>query len=137
VTKAFFFVAIHCIELVLTCRASQLAWIISFVASIIANIQVDFPNLVWWATAYMLLCIIGVIVVIGSDTSLVYGVAVWPWQLFLKAACESNNKQITGYLSSGLVLTSLAVNSLVSEPQASKQAASAGYILLSMVNVST
>ncbi|QKX63530.1 uncharacterized protein TRUGW13939_10701 [Talaromyces rugulosus] len=100
-----------------TISISILAWIISFVASIIANIQVDFPNLVWWATAYMLLCIIGVIVVIGSDTSLVYGVA------------------ITGYLSSGLVLTSLAVNSLVSEPQASKQAASAGYILLSMVNI--
>lgn len=57
-------------------------------------------------------------------------------QLFLDAGLESNNKQITGYLSSGLVLTSLAVNSLVSEPQASKQAASAGYILLSMVNVS-
>lgn len=71
-------------ELVLTCRASQLAWIIAFVSSIIANIQVDFPNLVWWATAYMLLCIIGVIVVIGSDTSLVYGVAVCPYQLFLQ-----------------------------------------------------
>lgn len=56
---------------------------------------------------------------------------------FYKPVCETNNKQITGYLSSGLVLTSLAVNSLVSEPQASKQAASAGYILLSMVNVST
>lgn len=54
----------------------QLAWVISFVGSIVANIQTDFPNYVWWAIAYMFCCIGGVIVVIGSDSSLSYGVAV-------------------------------------------------------------
>ncbi|KAH8701802.1 putative high osmolarity signaling protein Sho1 [Talaromyces proteolyticus] len=100
-----------------TISISLLAWIIAFISSIIADVETLFPNLVWWATVYMLLCIIGVIIVVGSDTSLTYGVA------------------IVGYLSSGLVLTSLAVNSLVSEPQAAKQAGSAGFILLSMINI--
>jgi hypothetical protein len=45
--------------------------------------------------------------------------------------------QITSYLSAGLVFTTLAVNSLVYQPQSSKQAAAAGFILLSMIIVST
>lgn len=98
-----------------TVSISILAWLISFVGSIVANVQTDFPNYVWWAVAYMFCCIGGIVVVIGSDTSLSYGVA------------------IVGYLASGLVFTTLAVNSLVYQPQSSKQAAGAGFILLSMV----
>jgi SHO1 osmosensor len=45
--------------------------------------------------------------------------------------------QISAYLSAGLVFTTLAVNSLVYQPQSSKQAAAAGFILLSMIIVST
>jgi SHO1 osmosensor len=98
-----------------TVSISLLAWLISFIGSIIANIQTDYPNYAWWAIAYMICLIAGIIVVIGSDTSLTYGNA------------------IVGYLSSGLVFTSLAVNSLVYQPQSSKQAAAAGFILLSMI----
>ncbi|KAL1971044.1 hypothetical protein VTN77DRAFT_2878 [Rasamsonia byssochlamydoides] len=98
-----------------TISISMLAWVISFVSSVIANLQTGFPNYVWWAVVYMLGCIIGIFFVVASDTSLVYGVAV------------------VGYLAAGLVFTTLAVNSLVYQPQASKQAAAAGFILLSMV----
>jgi len=43
---------------------------------------------------------------------------------------------MTSYLAAGLVFTTISVNSLVYEPQASKQAAAAGFILQSMVIVS-
>lgn len=54
----------------------QIAWIITFISSIVANVQSEFPNYAWWAIAYMLCVIVGITVVIASDTSLVYGVAV-------------------------------------------------------------
>lgn len=98
-----------------TLSVSILAWLIAFISSIIANVQTIFPNLVWWTVAYTLLCIIGLVMVIGSDTSHFYSGA------------------IVGYLSYALILTTLAVNSLIAQPQAAKQAAGAGFILLSMV----
>ncbi|KAL2220004.1 putative high osmolarity signaling protein Sho1 [Thermoascus aurantiacus ATCC 26904] len=98
-----------------TISISILAWLIAFVSSIIADIQSAYPSYVWWAIAYMFCCIIGVTIVVASNTSLVYGVAV------------------VGYLAAGLVFTTLAVNSLVYQDESSKQAAAAGFILLSMV----
>ncbi|OJJ48312.1 hypothetical protein ASPZODRAFT_62530 [Penicilliopsis zonata CBS 506.65] len=98
-----------------TISISILAWLIALVASIIADIQSDYANYAWWAIAYMFCCIIGVIIVVGSDTGVVYGVAV------------------VGYLAAGLVFTTLAVNTDVYQPQPAKQAAGAGFILLSMV----
>lgn len=98
-----------------TVSISILAWLITFIGSIIANVQTDFLNYVWWTVAYMICVLVGIILVMGSDTSLTYSNA------------------ITGYLSAGLVFTTLAVNSLVYQPQSSKQAAAAGFILLSMI----
>lgn len=98
-----------------TISVSILAWVISFVSSIIATIHGPFPNLAWWTIAYTLLCILGVSAVIVTDTSLVYGVAV------------------VGYLSSGTVLTALAINSLIYQSDPSRQAGAAGLILLSIV----
>ncbi|GFF94537.1 putative high osmolarity signaling protein Sho1 [Aspergillus lentulus] len=100
-----------------TVSISILAWLIACIASIISDIKTDYPNYSWWAVAYMFCCIIGVTIVFGSDTGLVYGVAV------------------VGYLSTGLVLTTLAVNTLVYADESSSQAAAAGFILLSMVIV--
>lgn len=65
----------------------------------------------------MLCVIIGIFVVVASDTVQTYHVA------------------IVGYLACGLVLTSSSVNSLIYSPNGAKEAAGAGYILLSMVNV--
>ena len=58
----------------------QLAWLIAFVSSIIAAVKNGsyhgFPNYGWWAIAYYLMCIIGVIVMIASDAIYTYHVAV-------------------------------------------------------------
>lgn len=65
----------------------------------------------------MLFCIIGVFVVIASNTIQTYHVAV------------------VGFLAAGLVLTTSSVNALVYSPEGAKEAAAAGHILLSMVAV--
>ena len=61
--------------------------------------------------------IIGVFVVVASDTTQTYHVAV------------------VGYLACGLVLTTSSVNGLVYSTNGAKEAAAAGFILLSMVTV--
>ncbi len=99
----------------------QLAWFIAFVASIIATAKEksndQFPNYAWFGIAYMLCVIIGVFVVIASDTTQTYHVA------------------IVGYLACGLVLTSSSVNATIYSSNGAREAAAAGHILLSMVNV--
>lgn len=57
--------------------------------------------------------------VVASDTTQTYHVAM------------------VGYLACGLVLTTSSVNSLVYSANGAKEAASAGFILLSMVTVRT
>ena len=99
----------------------QLAWLIAFLGSVIAtaaHLSDPFPNYSWFAIAYMLCCIVGVFVVIASDTTQTYHVA------------------IVGFLACGLVLTSSTVNSLIYSSNGAKEATAAGHILLSMVNVS-
>jgi hypothetical protein len=66
---------------------------------------------------YYFFMIIGVFVVIASDTTQTYHVAV------------------VGYLACGLVLTTSSVNGLVYSTNGAKEAAAAGFILLSMVTV--
>lgn len=61
--------------------------------------------------------IAGVFVVVASDTVQTYHVAV------------------TGYLGGGMVLVTSGVNSLVYHPSGAREAAGAGFILLSMVVV--
>jgi SHO1 osmosensor len=103
-----------------TVSIAALAWFIAFVGSIIAtteHLSTPFPNYSWFANAYMLCCIIGVFVVIASDTTQTYHVA------------------IVGFLACGLVLTSSTVNSTVYSSNGAKEAAAAGHILLSMVNI--
>lgn len=58
-----------------------------------------------------------VFIVIASDTTQTYHVAV------------------VGFLACGLVLTSSSVNDLIYSSNGAKEAAAAGHILLSMVNV--
>ncbi|KAJ5609595.1 hypothetical protein N7528_010162 [Penicillium herquei] len=102
-----------------TLSISLLAWLISFVASIIAETQPrnGYPNYDWWADCYTFCLIVGLIITFGTDTCNVYGVA------------------IVGYLAVGLVLCSTSANNLIYSSLGSEQAAGAGFILLSMVMV--
>jgi len=94
-----------------------LAWVIAFISSIIADANDSFPNYAWFSLVYMLCCIVGVFVVVASNTSMTYHVAV------------------VGFLGAGIVLTSSAVNSLIYSSNGAKDAAAAGHILLAMVAV--
>jgi SHO1 osmosensor len=63
----------------LSANLVQLAWIISFVSSIISATLGDdirFPNYAWWALVFMFFCIIGVTVTVASGAERTYHVAV-------------------------------------------------------------
>ncbi|KAK3046766.1 Transmembrane osmosensor [Extremus antarcticus] len=92
-------------------------WLISFVSSIIADISNDFPNFAWWTLVYMFGVIVGVVVTVATNSIATYHVA------------------IVGFLAAGLVFTTSSVNSLIYYPEGSKEAAAAGFILLSMVSI--
>ncbi|KAK5112733.1 High osmolarity signaling protein sho1b [Meristemomyces frigidus] len=92
-------------------------WLIAFVSSIIANIGGPYPNYSWWALAYMFCVIMGIIVAVGFDAIYTYHVA------------------IVGFLAAGMVFTTSSVNSLIYYDSGSKEAAAAGFILLSMVSI--
>ncbi len=62
--------------------------------------------------------IVGVVVTVATNSIATYHVA------------------IVGFLAAGLVFTTSSVNSLIYYPEGSKEAAAAGFILLSMVSVS-
>ncbi|CCD42505.1 hypothetical protein BofuT4_P075880.1 [Botrytis cinerea T4] len=104
-----------------TISIAMLAWFIAFIGSILATASHasndGFPNYSWFTIAYMMCCILGIFVVIASDTTQTYHVA------------------IVGFLATGLVLTSSSVNSLIYSSNGAKEAAAAGHILLSMVAI--
>lgn len=101
--------------------ARQLSWMIAFFGSIFAHIQEteddEFPLFTWWSVVFYFFLIIGIFVVVASDSTQTYHVA------------------IVGYLGAGLILTSSSVNGLVYSANAAREAAAAGFILLSMVTV--
>ena len=49
---------------------------VAFVSSLISAIRTDFPNFGWWVIAYNFCCIVGVAVVVASDSAQTYHVAV-------------------------------------------------------------
>ncbi|KAF3919852.1 hypothetical protein ABW20_dc0110697 [Dactylellina cionopaga] len=100
-----------------TIGISFLAWVIAFVTSAISDANGSFPNFAWWAVVYELFCIMGVTVVVASNSIYSYNVA------------------IVGYLASGLVLTSSSANTLIYQKSGTEQAAAAGHILMSMISV--
>ena len=104
-----------------TISISALAWMIAFFGSVFAHLQTkeddDFPLFTWWSVVYYFFMIIGIFVVVASDSTQTYHVAV------------------VGYLGAGLILVSSSVNGLVYSTVAAKEAASAGFILLSMVTI--
>jgi len=57
-------------------HGQQLAWLIAFIASVVSKARSEFPNFAWWTLAYYLCCIVGVLIVVGSDSTQTYHVAV-------------------------------------------------------------
>ncbi|KAK7537035.1 high osmolarity signaling protein sho1 [Phyllosticta citribraziliensis] len=100
-----------------TISISVLAWIIAFISSIVGSLHGNFPNYTWWALVYMFCCIVGITVTVGAQVEDTYHVA------------------IASYLAAGLVFTSSAVNNTIYEGDPAKEAAAAGYILLSMIAI--
>ncbi|KAI1002169.1 High osmolarity signaling protein [Podosphaera aphanis] len=103
-----------------TISIAMLAWLVALVGSVVATVEKLnplFPNYSWFAIVYMLACIVGVFVVVASDSTQNYHIA------------------IVGYLACGLVLTSSTVNSLIYSSSGANEAVAAGHILLSMVNI--
>ncbi|TQW00634.1 hypothetical protein V2A60_001701 [Cordyceps javanica] len=101
-----------------TLSVGMLAWFICFVACVVGQIQSDsFPKFSWWAVIYALFLNAGVFVVVASDSVQTYHVA------------------LSSYLAAGLVLSSSSVNSLVYSNIGARQAAGAGFILLSMLDI--
>lgn len=100
-----------------TISIAILAWLIAFISSVISDVKETYPNFAWWALVYMFWCIIGVLITVASDAEQTYNVA------------------IVGFLATGLVFTTSSVNSLVYSASSAKEAAAAGFILLSMVAI--
>ncbi|KAK3903202.1 hypothetical protein C8A05DRAFT_33068 [Staphylotrichum tortipilum] len=102
-----------------TISIAALAWTISFVATILAHVQAPngFPLYTYWALVFYIAVIIGVFVVVASDSTQTYHVA------------------LVGYLGCGLVLSTSAVNGLIHTSQGAKEASAAGFILLAMVTI--
>jgi SHO1 osmosensor len=98
----------------------QFAWISTFICSIISTVQDNtdpYPNYSWFSIAFMFCLIVGIFVIIVSGTAHDYHVA------------------IIGFLAAGLILTSSSGNDLIYTSDRAKEAAAAGFILLSIANV--
>ena len=57
------------------------------------------------------------------------------WAIYKGALALLIEMQVVGFLAAGLVFTTSSVNTLVYSPDGAKEAAAAGFILLSMVAV--
>lgn len=101
-----------------TISIAALAWIISFFGSVFSHIQTpNFPLYTWWTVVFYFLAIVGIFVVIASDSTQTYHVA------------------IVGYLGCGLILSTSSVNTLIYTNNGAREAAAAGFILLAMVTI--
>ncbi|EAS31320.3 high osmolarity signaling protein SHO1 [Coccidioides immitis RS] len=96
---------------------SLLAWLITFISAIISDVRGFFPNIYWWTIAYQLLCILGISYVMATGTSHIYSTA------------------IVGYVASAFAFTTFAVDVMLKDKSGSKEAAGAGFILLSIINI--
>ncbi|OBT70522.1 hypothetical protein VE03_00357 [Pseudogymnoascus sp. 23342-1-I1] len=100
-----------------TLSIAALAWLIALVGSIVTDVNGDVASYVWFAVFFMLACIIGVFVVIASNTSATYHVA------------------LVAFLAIGFTLTSSAINGVIFHSEGSMNAMAAGNILLCMVTI--
>jgi SHO1 osmosensor len=103
-----------------TVSIAIIAWLIAFVSQVLADSDNginDFPKFAWWTIAYELFCVLSVALVVALDSVHKYHVA------------------IVGSLAAGLVFTCSAVNQFVYSEDATMEAAGAGHILLSILQI--
>lgn len=102
-----------------TISIGLLGWIIAFIPSVIAQLNETERNLFqrynWWSIVLSIFLILGVTVAVGYDSVQNYSVA------------------ITAYTAVGLVLSTTAVNQLIYSSIKAREAAAAGFLLISMV----
>jgi len=102
-----------------TISIGMLAWLISFIGSLISQINstsvVPFSPYNWWTVVLSIFVIGGVFTATAMDCVQNYHVA------------------ITTYIGISLVLTTSSVNNLIYSPLGAREAAAAGFLLLSMV----
>ncbi|ODV75437.1 osmosensor SHO1 CYBJADRAFT_166167 [Cyberlindnera jadinii NRRL Y-1542] len=102
---------------VATWSVAMISWVIAFIGSIVANIEGSFPRFTWWGLVFQLLMLVFLPAVYCFD------VVEW-YRLFLTC----------GYSIAFIYTTNSATN-LVWSGGSATGAASAGVILLSMVNL--
>jgi SHO1 osmosensor len=100
-----------------TLSLALLSWIIAFAGSLATNINEDFPKFTWWGLVFQLLILTATFVIYGFDM-------LDQYKNFLTAA-----------YSIAFVYTSNSATSLVYGSGSRKAAASAGIILLCMINI--
>ncbi len=102
-----------------TISISAIGWTIAFFASIAANANSsNFAHFAWWTVIFELFVIIGVALTVLSDSVDVYRLA------------------LVGFLASALTFTTSTANTLIYSSRPAEEAAAAGHIFLSIVNVS-
>lgn len=95
-----------------------LGWIIAFISSIAANANdKNFSHFAWWAVIYELFVILGV------ATQITFG------------AIDNYKIATCAFLASALSFTTSTCNALIYSSQNAQQAAAAGHIFLSIVNI--
>ena len=95
-----------------------LGWLIAFISSIAANATAgNFSHFAWWAIMYQL------VVIIGTCTAILYGTT------------NAYQVAICAFLASALSFTTSTTNALIYSSAGAQQAAAAGHIFLSLVNI--
>lgn len=97
-----------------------MAWLITFVSQVISDVDstiIEFPRFAWWTVTYELFCLLGVALILALDATPRYQIA------------------LVGFLTAGLVFTCSAANTFVYSPKAAMEAAGAGHILLSIIQI--
>ncbi|KAI0465366.1 Transmembrane osmosensor [Komagataella kurtzmanii] len=96
---------------------AAMSWIITFISSIVADVQGSFPKLTWWGIVFELF----VILFLAA--------------LYIVDDIQPHRLSIVGFLAIATVYTTNSANSLVYSNTSAKNCAAAGSILLSMINL--
>lgn len=101
-----------------TFSIAAIGWMVAFISSIAANVQnSNFSHFAWWAITYQLFVVLGVITAVVYDS------------------VENYRLALCALLASALSFTTSTANALIYSSAGAQEAAAAGHIFLSIVNV--